>query len=59
MWLQYSGAMGSNDDIREQTALDVVHFLEKELTDEVGVCVCALCASCVVCHDAPAAFFKA
>jgi hypothetical protein len=32
----YADCMGSDDDIREQTALDVVHFLEKELNDQVN-----------------------
>ena len=31
--------MGSAGDIREQTALDVVHFLEKELIDQVRAIV--------------------
>jgi len=31
----HSGSMGSDADIREQTALDVIHFLQKELVDQV------------------------
>ena len=31
----YSGSMGSDADIREQTALDIINFLHKELIDQV------------------------
>lgn len=32
----HSSSMGSDADIREQTALDIIHFLNKELTDQVN-----------------------